>query len=41
MVIGMKIELETVLPEQIEEQSFAMIESELPKDREIDALHIN
>lgn len=38
MVIGMKIELETVLPEQIEEQSFAMIESELPKDREIDAL---
>lgn len=38
MVIGMKIELETVLPEQIEEQSFAIIESELPKDREIDAL---
>ena len=34
----MKIELEAVLPEQIEERSFAIIERELPKDREIDAL---
>lgn len=34
----MKIELEAVLPEQIEERSFAIIESELPKDRNIDAL---
>lgn len=34
----MKIELETVSPEQIEERSFAIIESELPKDRVIDAL---
>ncbi|MDE7206858.1 MAG: precorrin-8X methylmutase [Lachnospiraceae bacterium] len=34
----MKIELETILPEQIENRSFAIIESELPKDREIDAL---
>lgn len=34
----MKIELDAVLPEQIEERSFAIIERELPKDREIDAL---
>ena len=34
----MKIELETILPEQIENRSFAIIESELPKDRKIDAL---
>lgn len=34
----MKIELENILPEQIESRSFAIIESELPKDREIDAL---
>lgn len=38
MVIKMKIELETILPEQIENRSFAIIESELPKDRKIDAL---
>lgn len=34
----MKIELENILPDQIESRSFAIIESELPKDREIDAL---
>lgn len=34
----MKVELENILPEQIENRSFAIIESELPKDREIDAL---
>ena len=34
----MKIELENILPEQIERRSFEIIESELPKDREIDAL---
>ena len=34
----MKIELENILPEEIERRSFEIIESELPKDREIDAL---
>ena len=34
----MKIELENILPEQIEKRSFEIIESELPKDRKIDAL---
>lgn len=34
----MKIELENILPEQIEKRSFEIIESELPHDREIPAL---
>lgn len=34
----MKIELEHILPEQIEKRSFEIIESELPRDRKIDAL---
>ncbi len=34
----MKHELEQILPEQIEKRSFEIIESELPKDREIPAL---
>ncbi len=38
MVITMKVELENILPEQIEDASFAIIESELPKDRELDVL---
>lgn len=34
----MKIELENILPEQIEKRSFEIIESELPHDREIPVL---